>query len=73
LLKRAIQQPCRKGHTVILHCNFKNAVTMSTFFNKGQRMPNIFERARAYDNWNENELLNQVINAADNGELYIIK
>ena len=26
---------------------------MSTFFNKGQRMPNIFERARAYDNWNE--------------------
>ena len=26
---------------------------MSTFFNKGQRTPNIFERARAYDNWNE--------------------
>ena len=26
---------------------------MSTFFNKGQRMPNIFERARACDNWNE--------------------
>ena len=23
--------------------------------------------------WSENELLNQVINAADNGELYIIK
>ena len=22
---------------------------MSTFFNKGQRMPNIFERARAYE------------------------
>ena len=26
---------------------------MSTFLNKGQRMPNIFERARACDNWNE--------------------
>ena len=26
---------------------------MSNFFNNGQRMPNIFERARAYDNWNE--------------------
>ena len=52
-LKVANQQPCRKVCTVILHCNFKNAVTMSTFLNKGQRMPNIFERARAYDNWNE--------------------
>ncbi len=26
---------------------------MSNFFNNDQRMPNIFERARAYDNWNE--------------------
>lgn len=26
---------------------------MSNFYNNGQRMPNIFERARAYDNWNE--------------------
>ncbi len=26
---------------------------MSNFFKNGQRMPNIFERARAYDNWNE--------------------
>ena len=48
-----IQQPCRKGHTVILHCNFKNAIIMSNFYNNGQRMPNIFERARACDNWNE--------------------
>jgi hypothetical protein len=63
----------QKRHTVILHCNFKNAVTMSTFFNKGQRTPNIFERARAYDNWNEEELLNNVINAANNGKLYMLK
>ena len=49
----AIQQPCRKGSTAILHYNFKNAVTISTFFNKGQRMPNIFERARAYEDGNE--------------------
>ncbi|MBR2300737.1 MAG: hypothetical protein IKA41_02140, partial [Bacteroidaceae bacterium] len=52
----ANQQPCRKSHKVILHYNFKNfknAVTMSTFFNKGQRMPNIFERARAYEDGNE--------------------
>ena len=28
---------------------------MSNFFNNGQRMPNIFERARAFDNWNEGE------------------
>ena len=26
---------------------------MSNFFNNGLRTPNIFERARAYDNWNE--------------------
>ena len=26
---------------------------MSNFFNNGQRMPNIFERASACDNWNE--------------------
>ena len=26
---------------------------MSNFLNNGQRTPNIFERARAYDNWNE--------------------
>ena len=26
---------------------------MCNFFNNGQRMPNIFERARACDNWNE--------------------
>ena len=51
--KVAIEQPCRKSRTVILHCNLKNAVTMSTFFNKGQRMPNIFERARAYEDGNE--------------------
>ena len=28
---------------------------MSNFFNNGQRIPNIFERARAYDNWNEGD------------------
>ena len=27
--------------------------TRCEFYNNGQRMPNIFERARAYDNWNE--------------------
>lgn len=26
---------------------------MSNFFNNGQRMPNIFERARAYEDGNE--------------------
>lgn len=26
---------------------------MSNFLNNGQRTPNIFERARACDNWNE--------------------
>ena len=26
---------------------------MSNFFNNGLRTPNIFERAKAYDNWNE--------------------
>ena len=57
---------------------------MSNFFNNGQRMPNIFERAKAMDlhnnamgyhlgnqaiinDWSEEELLNQVINAANNG------
>ena len=46
---------------------------MGNFFNNGQRMPNIFERARACDNWNDEELLNNVINAADNGKLYMLK
>ena len=46
---------------------------MSNFFNNGQRIPNIFERARACDNWNEEELLNNVIDAANNGKLKILK
>ena len=57
--KVANQQPCRKVCTVILHCNFKNAVTMSNFFNNGQRMPNIFERARAYEDGNEGYIQQQ--------------
>ena len=49
----AIQQPYYASHTIMLHCNFKNAIIMSNFFNNGLRTPNIFERAKAYDNWNE--------------------
>ena len=49
---------------------------MNNFFNNGQRTPNIFERARAYENGNEGNFQpqedgNQVMNAANNGKLKI--
>jgi hypothetical protein len=54
--KVAKQQPCHAGHTIVLHNN-------SVGYHLGNQA--------IINGWSEQELLNQVINAANNGKLQI--